>query len=495
MAGHNPYPGSDTSIYNQPGNNYNTGQAPVAGGKQSESQVPYDPSASHRNGTVVYDGAGNPHYANVDRYGNVLLIDGKPPATYAQPASHGQIAIPYGGGGGGITQYEQQQIALDKRRLADAEAQQKAAQQLAESQAVEGFNKDYRDFQAKSYYGSQYGPTYFSPAGSVFAQRAPESATLKQAFKDAGQADPWQQQGNVPAGYTGVTYSNAQHPGLVDWGQPSVQQNMPQSPTQTSPQQQPTQDQFQQWHDLAHQLPQPSGPPQPISTQPTQATSAQPSNPAMLPGVPVFDQGGTVPGPSGSPQLIQAMGGEQVVPPQSPDNMGGGDWQSAFNAWHDSVHQGDQSGPRGMPSQLGSAQPMGVDSSSPIGTQNAYGQTVNSGMMHGLGEDINAAPMGFSPESKKYINNHVQYGPELTGLSGYGSLITPNGTPVVMSEWQKQQFDPTSIANYGDYAHAIAGWNPADLAQYGTRMTGNVGDLSRPTNFAPIGIQPSPGGG
>lgn len=81
--------------------------------------------------------------------------------------------------------------------------------------------------------------------------------------------------------------------------------------------------------------------------------------------------------------------------------------------------------------------------------------------------------------------NHVPYGPELTGMSGLGGLITPNGTPVVASEWQRQHLDPTSLGNYEDYAGSIAGWNPADLKQQSDQMTGVLNENS-PTIKAPI---------
>jgi hypothetical protein len=400
--------------------------------------------------------------------------------------------VPTSYGPAGPSWYEQQKIALDKRAQDLAEAQHASANALAqkqheaqqrasEAQAIEKFNSDYRTYQEKSPYGAQYGPTYFSPAGSVFAQRAPESSVLKDAFKNSGLEDPWASTGAVPAGYTGVSYMNPQHPGYVDWGHPTVQQAQPQQPAQAGSAPEPNAampniDQIQQWHDIAHQLPQP---------QQTQPVQLGPTGPATQ--LPSFKDGGTVPGATGAPQLVVAHGGEEVIPNQSPDGMGGGDWQSMFNTWHDAIHQSP-----------GTPQPFASGSQAGTGTgniQNAYGQSVNSQTIHGSGEDVLNGGMGFNPDTQQYLNNHVQYGPELTGLSGYGGLITPNGTPVVMSEWQRKQFDPTSIANYGDYAHTIAGWNANDLAFQSDKITGNVGDATLPKNWAPIGIQPSPSGG
>ena len=93
--------------------------------------------------------------------------------------------------------------------------------------------------------------------------------------------------------------------------------------------------------------------------------------------------------------------------------------------------------------------------------------------------------------------NHVPYGPELTGLSGYGGLITPNGTPVAMSAWQKMGLDPTSIARYNSYASDIAGMNPADLAQIGQSETANkMTSLTAPIKFSGYNDQiAAPAGG
>jgi hypothetical protein len=92
--------------------------------------------------------------------------------------------------------------------------------------------------------------------------------------------------------------------------------------------------------------------------------------------------------------------------------------------------------------------------------------------------------------------NHVPYGPELTGLSGFGGLITPNGTPVPMSQWQQTNLDPTSIGRYNSYVSDVAGMNPADLKQVGTSQTATqMPSLTPPTKFTPINPIPAASGG
>lgn len=121
---------------------------------------------------------------------------------------------------------------------------------------------------------------------------------------------------------------------------------------------------------------------------------------------------------------------------------------------------------------------------------NPWGQWSGPTNVHGLGQDVVAGPG---------VLNHVPYSPALTGLSQYGGLMTPNGTPVTMSNWQRANLNPSSISGpggYEDYAMQVAGWNPTDLANQGRNMTGSFGtDLSAPKNYAPIAINPAPAGG
>ena len=145
------------------------------------------------------------------------------------------------------------------------------------------------------------------------------------------------------------------------------------------------------------------------------------------------------------------------------------------------------SGPRGIPNWLGG----GVTGGPPQPTTNAYGQTNAAGVTHApTNNDIVAGPG---------VLNHQNYSPTLTGLSGYGATITPNGTPVVMSQWQRAHLDPSSISGpggYDDYAMQVAGWSPADLQAKGQNLTGGFGtDLSAPKNYAPIPTNIAPAGG
>lgn len=81
--------------------------------------------------------------------------------------------------------------------------------------------------------------------------------------------------------------------------------------------------------------------------------------------------------------------------------------------------------------------------------------------------------------------NHVPYGPELTGLGGFGALITQGGTPVAASMWQRNHLDPTSIAHYNSYLGDIAGFNPQDFLHYSQQETGSgaINNLPAPTKF------------
>jgi hypothetical protein len=119
------------------------------------------------------------------------------------------------------------------------------------------------------------------------------------------------------------------------------------------------------------------------------------------------------------------------------------------------------------------------------------GDTIQWGSLNG-----NSYSPGSGVKPGPFAMNHVPYGPELTGLSGYGGLITPNGTPVAMSNWQRLQLDPTSIARYNSYVSDIAGMNPADMAQIGASETGNkMADLKAPIRFSGVNVTPAPAGG
>ena len=118
------------------------------------------------------------------------------------------------GGGGAMTAYEQAQVALDKQKLADAEAQQKADQTYREAQAIDAFNKNWQDYQVKNYYGSFGGPSSAAPAGSPWFYRLPEPTYVQNYYKNNPQAgpDPWSQPIQV-SGYSGSGFLNGQQPG------------------------------------------------------------------------------------------------------------------------------------------------------------------------------------------------------------------------------------------------------------------------------------------
>jgi hypothetical protein len=172
----------------------------------------------------------------------------------------------------------------------------------------------------------------------------------------------------------------------------------------------------------------------------------------------------------------------------------------------------------GVPNPAATASPnqpfpqTGPNASMPIGNSSMIGQDMNSspGMWNANPRTlppINFAggPNGSNPNNANASGvmagpqalNHVPYGPELTGLSGYGGLITPNGTPVAMSMWQKMGLDPTSISRYNSYVSDVAGMNPADLAQIGMSETSNkMTDLKAPIKFSGANNQiAAPAGG
>src|SRR5258706_5636716 len=145
----------------------------------------------------------------VDSTGNIVSVVG--------PTQGGTGAVnPYSsiGGGGGITAYEQAQVALEKQKLADAEAQQKADQEYRQAQALDTFNKNEQEFQTKHFYGSIAGPSYAAPAGAPNWWKLPEPGYVADYYKNNPSAgpDPWNQP-NPYSGYTGSGFSNPQQPG------------------------------------------------------------------------------------------------------------------------------------------------------------------------------------------------------------------------------------------------------------------------------------------
>jgi len=158
----------------------------------------------------------------------------------------------------------------------------------------------------------------------------------------------------------------------------------------------------------------------------------------------------------------------------------------------------------------------GPNASMPIGNSGAFGGIGRGGLGGGIGGTLpwdanrgntNQSPVNYIGSNPNNANpsgvlsgpealNHVPYGPELTGLGGFGGLITPNGTPVAMSAWQKMGLDPTSISRYNSYVSDVAGMNPADLAQIGMDETSNrMSDLKAPIRYLPNTPIPAAGGG
>lgn len=143
-----------------------------------------------------------------------------------------------------------------------------------------------------------------------------------------------------------------------------------------------------------------------------------------------------------------------------------------------------------LPLTTGSRGPSGIPLWMPMG-QNAYGQASGNNVVHSpFANDINAGPG---------VLNHMPYSPVLTGLSGYGATMTPDGTPVIMSNWQRSHLMDSSISGpggYDDYAMQVAGWSPTDLKGLGNSVTGNFAtDLTAPKNYTPISVNPAPAGG
>lgn len=549
-------------------------------------------------GVTVQPINGANYYVSPDGTVLGLYTPGKTPVT----------SYPLGGGGGGPTWYEQQQVTLDKQRIADAEAAQKfqeaqalEAKKIAESNAVESANQAFRDAQLKSTYGTINGMAYASPKGSPFVQQLPEPLLLKESYADNKQVDPW----SMPAqtgGYTGQGFMNAQQPGLANQGDPNMQVPLT-GPGSAIPLPQPIPSPILPHGGWSGAI-DPRGAPAPAPSMARGGRvpvfqSPQANDSYSDAGIPGYAPGGQIPGTTGQPQLIMAHGGEQITPapgtplptllgspggapfsnptdpndPNNPSPQGGGSINDAINNLISAAqalvtHPGFKGAPIPIPGQdeqdsSASGQPpvpgmaaggmvngyprfpvvspnsnagegddtsipgyaaggkvpyyyddgrSGASQSNPVGSvggrgganqlpppfytpqTNAYGQTgqaTASNVIHApTYNDISAGPG---------VLNHMPYSPVLTGLSGYGATMTRDGTPVVMSNWQRNNLMPSSISGpggYDDYAMQVAGWNPADLAALGKSVTGNFGvDLSAPKNYSAIPIAPAPGGG
>lgn len=206
QASQNPVPRIDQSQIQSErtaiGPNYVTTNEPGPDGRMY--QVTYDPTT----GKII----GQPILA-----ANQSAAPGSPAGGGGAPNIP---QIPYGAGGGGaMTAYEQAQVALDKQKLADAEAQQKADQAYRQAQALDTFNKNWQDYQTKNYYGSFYGPASAAPAGSPFAYKLPEPDFVQQYYANNPNAGPDPFQQALPfSGYSGSGFLNPQQPGIQNAG-------------------------------------------------------------------------------------------------------------------------------------------------------------------------------------------------------------------------------------------------------------------------------------
>jgi hypothetical protein len=447
----------------------------------------------------------------VDANGNLV--------GYTPRAGNG-LGLP---GGTGPTWYEQQQIALDQQRLADARAAQVAQEKyqaeqaaIARSNLIEGANKDYRSAQLQSTYGTINGMSFGGPKGAPIAQRLPESEVMKDAYAKNNQIDPWSQPA-LYGGYTGSSYMNSQQPGLQD------------AMTQVK--------------------------------APITGTGA----PISMAG------GGNVPGTTGQPQLIVAHGGENITPapgtpmptllgspggapfsnPLDPNDPQSGEGPEEADSQGDikslianliksvqavlatpefaslqapipgspdissggappSMARGGMVPSLALPSTFQSAMPTqpsipgyaegGVvpvlkdnQKPSPM-VPNYYGQSVPGNIVHAPSyNDVIAGPGTLNPIMGAPGTNQGV----LRGLSGFGATVTPNGTPVTMSAYQRQNLMPSSISGpggYNDYVKQVANWDPADLVNQTNKMM-DSGNLTAAKHYAPINIQPAPAGG
>ena len=491
----------------------------------------------------------------VDGNGNIVSYVG--PANAAPPTNPSLGLGSYGGGSGsgrGMTAYEAAQVKLDNQKIADAEAQQKADEQYRQAQALDAFNKNQQDFQTKHFYGSIAGPAYAAPAGAPNWWKMPEPDYVTNYYKNTPNAgpDPWSQP-NPYSGYSGSLFSNPQQPGTQQTppagalaapvaarqGQavngptpgvtsgalpafnpyaPQTGQNLLTPPpiAQATPRSM-AMGGGSDATELAivhggEQLVEPetigaTKIPFPVKRQIPSLSSPQYNAGPQIPGY----AEGKVPGPPGQPQVAVLKPGEGVIPG---GNFSDDNPSPVANAGPDSMNplikqllaavNGIITSPE-FQSAVYTKPPISGNGDDSQGGDSTPGSFA-TGLVPGLpapSSFTTPTPPPITPQQQSGVIpgpraiNHVPYGPELTGLSGYGGLITPNGTPVVASEWQRQHLDPTSLANYDDYAGSIAGYNPADLKQLSDQMTGVLNENS-PTIKAPIKFNlniPVPGQG
>lgn len=479
--------------------------------------------------------------SNVNKYGRTISL--------AKAAPSGSSGLPLGyGAATGPTWYERQQIANDQQRMADARAAQAAQEKyqaeqaaIARSNLIEGASKDFRTAQLASTYGTINGMSYFGPKGSPVAERAPESETLKDAYAKNGTPDPWANPA-LYGGYTGSTFMNPQQTGQSD---AMAQVHAPIAgagavippPSMAAGGNVPGttgQPQLIVAHGGEQITPAPGTPMPQLLGSPGGAPFSNPLDPndPMSSGA-APDSGAPIPGmPDGGPQdagsasqgqpdiktlianLIQAVQAVTSLPqfadlqapiPGSPDiSAGGSPDQGAPPSMAMggvvpslAIPRGFLSPSSGPPSIPGYAMG-GVVPSYAVGGvvgQNAYGQGVSDNVVHApTYNDVVAGPGTLNPIMGAPGTNQAV----LRGMTGFGATVTPNGTPVTMSAYQRQNLMPSTIASpggYNDYAKQVANWDPADLVANTNRMmdSGNLGGTKQ--RYAPISIQPAPAGG
>ena len=577
-------------------------QEAASNAQQTANQSFRDAQLKSTYGSISNADSGVPQVAPIGGYtGGGYDMSNQPTTNQAQaappPVSQTPIApaptpIKSMAAGGQVTWYEQQQVALDKKRLADERAAQawqvaQALQQkkLVEGQAIDAARDAFTNQKLQTYYGTDNGMAYGGAKGARVVQKLPEPTMLQSGYKDLKIADPW----STPAtysGYTGSGYMNAQQAGNYSLTDPNMA--IPKTgngsiiPTAAK------------GGDIPY-FPNDNFLPNSPYNYGNSITGGQIPGYASGGDPPGQPPGGDIPGSPGQPQLIMAHGGEHITPapgtplpallgspggapfsnptdPNDPMNPGSptapsGNIQQSIMALiqaaqalvsdpdfsklgipiappSDGDLESPDDGSSGQPPDVSGGPPGAPPGGSPIPgmaaggsissqilapvgytstltpppllnsswanngpkgiplgigpaiggpqpTTNAYGQTNTPGRVTApTNNDIIAGPG---------VLNHQPYSPVLTGLSGYGATMTPNGTPVVMSNWQRAHLDPSSITGpggYDDYAMQVAGWSPADLQAAGNSMTGGFGtDLAAPRNYAPITTNVAPAGG